>query len=457
MELYDWIERNSDDLVRSLQGCVQIPSVCADDQSGYPYGEQVHRCLHYVLELARELGFTVHNMDEQVGWCEYGQGEEMVAVLSHLDVVPEGEGWTVPPYGGQVLNGRIYGRGTMDDKGPALCALYGLLAIKQAGLPLKRRIRLIFGLNEETGSADLKYYTTHGGEIPVMGITPDGEYPVINGEKGLVTEFFTRELHQTGVIRLTSLSGGEAHNIVPAHARAVLACPGEMAEKIAARRADKVRCTRTEEGVCVEAEGVGAHACTPGEGENAIGRLMRFLSDLPLEGELKTMVDMLAGRLGMEWDGRSLGIAMEDELSGPLTMNMGVIRMEGERVDVRLNYRYPVTRGFEECGPQVRAAFEGAGFRQDYLLHKPALYMPADSPLVSKLMKVYTGCTGDSSAAPKCIGGGTYAKMIPNTLAFGPIFPGDEVREHKPDEYMELSRLMDNTKILASAIYEMAR
>ena len=169
MELYDWIERNSDDLVRSLQGCVQIPSVCADDQSGYPYGEQVHRCLHYVLELARELGFTVHNMDEQVGWCEYGQGEEMVAVLSHLDVVPEGEGWTVPPYGGQVLNGRIYGRGTMDDKGPALCALYGLLAIKQAGLPLKRRIRLIFGLNEETGSADLKYYTTHGGEIPVMG------------------------------------------------------------------------------------------------------------------------------------------------------------------------------------------------------------------------------------------------------------------------------------------------
>ena len=140
MELYDWIERNSDDLVRSLQGCVQIPSVCADDQSGYPYGEQVHRCLHYELELARELGFTVHNMDEQVGWCEYGQGEEMVAVLCHLDVVPEGEGWTVPPYEGRVENGRIYGRGTMDDKGPALCALYALKAVRDANVPLRRRV-----------------------------------------------------------------------------------------------------------------------------------------------------------------------------------------------------------------------------------------------------------------------------------------------------------------------------
>ena len=105
----------------------------------------------------------------------------------------------------------------------------------------------------------------------------------------------------------------------------------------------------------------------------------------------------------------------------------------------------------------MRAAFEAAGFRQSYILHKPALYMPEDSPLVSKLMKVYTGYTGDHKSVPLCIGGGTYAKMIPNTLAFGPIFPGDEVREHKPDEFMEVSRLLDNTKLLASAMYEMAR
>ena len=457
MELYDLIDRSQDELVRCLQGCIQIPSVQGSADSGYPYGEDVHRCLHYMLDAAQALGFPVHNMDEQVGWCEYGQGDEMIAVLSHLDVVPEGEGWSVPPYEGRVVDGKIYGRGAMDDKGPAVCALYALKAIKDAGLPLKRRVRLIFGLNEETGSADMKYYTSHGGEAPVMGITPDGEYPVINGEKGLVTQFFARELNQTGDIRLLELTGGSAHNIVPDRACALLACPGELAEKIMERRVGKVTCTRTDSGVRVESEGIGAHGGTPGEGENAVGRLMLFLSALPLEGDLKQVVDMLAGKLGMEYDGKSLGIAMEDELSGPLTMNLGVAQLEGEQVVVKLSYRYPVTHSFEECGPQVLAAFEESGFRQTHLLHKNALYMPADSPLVSTLMQVYAGYTGDTASRPKCIGGGTYAKMIPNTLAFGPIFPGDEVREHKPDEYMELSRLMDNTKILASAIYEMAR
>lgn len=456
MELYDFIEQSREDLIRDLQGCIQIPSVEARDGSGYPYGEQVHRCLHYMLGTAEKLGFPVGNMDEQVGWCEYGDEDEMIAVLCHLDVVPEGDGWTVPPYEGRVADGRIYGRGSMDDKGPALCALYALKAVRDAGLPLRRRVRILFGLNEETGSADMKYYTAHGGEIPVMGITPDGEYPVINGEKGLVTQFFARELHQTGDIRLLELSGGAAHNIVPAQASALLGCSREMAEKIAARPVGKVSCTLTPEGVRVDAGGVGAHGGTPGEGENAIGRLMLFLSGLPLEGELKTVVDLLADKLGMEWDGRSLGIAMADELSGDLTMNMGVAQLEGNTLTVKLNYRYPVTRHFEECGPQVKAAFEEAGFHETHLMHKAALYMPAGSPLVSKLLKVYADYTGDD-ARPKCIGGGTYAKMIPNTLAFGPIFPGDEVREHKPDEYMELSRLMDNTKILASAIYELAR
>lgn len=456
MELYERIEQSKDALIQDLQGCIRIPSVEAlDDGSGYPYGEQVHRCLHYMLDTAARLGFSVHNMDEQVGWCEYGQGDEMVGVLCHLDIVPEGDGWTVPPYEGRVIDGRIYGRGTMDDKGPALCALYALKALRDAGLPLKRRVRILFGLNEETGSADIKYYLAHGGEIPVMGITPDGEYPVINGEKGIVTQTFARELHQSGDIRLVELSGGAAHNIVPAQATALLACPRETAQAIAARRVGRVTCTLTPEGVRVEAQGVGAHGGTPNEGENAIGRLMLFLSTLPLEGELKEAVDLLANRLGMEWNGASLGIAMEDGLSGPLTMNLGVVRLEGDTLTVKVNYRYPVTRHFEECEPQVKRCFEEAGFHETYLMHKAAIYMPAASPLVSKLMKVYTTYTGRQDK-PKCIGGGTYAKVIPNILAFGPIFPGDEVREHKPDEYMELSRLMDNTKLLADAIRELA-
>ena len=155
-------------------------------------------------------------------------------MVGQLDVAPEGDGWTVPPYEGLVADGRIYGRGTMDDKGPAMAALYALLALKESGAELKRRVRVIFGLNEETGSADMKYYLKHGGEVPVMGFTPDGEYPVINGEKGLVNETFACRFRQSGEIRLAELEGGEAHNIVPAEAHVRLSCPRELAEQIAA-------------------------------------------------------------------------------------------------------------------------------------------------------------------------------------------------------------------------------
>lgn len=460
LEFRKLIEEKKENLIADLQGCIRIPSVYAEDDSGFPYGKAVQECLEYMLETARKLGFSVHNMDNQAGWCEYGEGDEMTAVLCHLDVVPEGDGWTVPPYEGLVADGRIYGRGTMDDKGPAMAALYALLALKESGVKLKRRVRVIFGLNEETGSADMKYYLKHGGEVPVMGFTPDGEYPVINGEKGLVNETFACRFRQSGEIRLLELEGGEAHNIVPAEAWARLSCSCEMAEQITAMQEEKITCAPTEDGVRIKAAGVSAHGGTPWEGENAIGRLMIFLNRLPLSGDLARVVKLLAEKIGMECDGASLGIAMEDEVSGGLTMNLGVIQgtAQGEEceISVKLNYRYPVTKSFEDCGPKVEAAFAETGFQVLALNHKASLYMEPDSPLVSKLLEVYARCTGQE-AAPKCIGGGTYAKMMPNTLAFGPIFPGDEVREHKPDEYMELDRLIDNAEILAEAMYELAR
>ena len=455
MKFRNNLEKNMDALIADLQGCIQIPSVYTEDGSGYPYGKPVQNCLEYVLNCAEKLGFTTVNMDNQVGWCEYGQGEEMVAVLGHLDVVPEGDGWTVAPYGGEVKDGRIYGRGTMDDKGPTMCALYALKAIADSGLPTQRRIRILFGLNEETGSADMAYYKAHGGEIPVMGFTPDGEYPIINGEKGLINEAYRCEFTQDGDLQLKSAWGGTAHNIVPNYAKAELICSEAMADTICAMDAEKITCTKTDDGVLVEAAGINAHGGTPWEGENAIGRLCQFLVKLPLTGKVQTAVRFLAEKLGMECDGKSLGIAMRDDVSGILTMNLGVLRADVTSMEVKLNYRYPVTKHFEDCGPQTQAAFEKAGFVRTVAGHKAKLYMPPEHPLVEKLLKVYSDCTG-LEPTPKSIGGGTYAKMIPNVLAFGPIFPGDEVREHKPDEFMELSRLLDNANILAEAMYAMA-
>ncbi len=456
MRFNELLEKSMPDLIRDLQGCIRIPSLYQADDSGYPYGKKVHECLEYTLKMAENLGFSVHNMDNHLGWAEYGEGDEMVAVLGHLDVVPEGDGWTVDPYGGEVVNGRIYGRGTMDDKGPTVAALYALKAIKDSGVKLDRRIRVIFGLNEETGSADMKHYAAQGGEVPVMGFTPDGEYPVINGEKGLVNEVYTCPLTQEGQLKLTYLVGGTAHNIVPHYGKAIFACSAELADKITAMEGEGITVTRTEDGVCIEAAGVSAHGGTPWEGINANGRLMQFLNKLPLEGGLAVAVRFLAEKLGMEWDGESLGIAMEDELSGKLTNNFGVIVFENDALVVKLNYRYPVTKTFDMCQPIVEKAFNEAGFILTGKTYKNRLYVPAESELIQRLMKVYTDATGDLDAQPKSIGGGTYAKMLPNVVAFGPIFPGDEVREHKPDEFMEVSRLLDNANILAEAMYTLA-
>ena len=206
----------------------------------------------------------------------------------------------------------------------------------------------------------------------------------------------------------------------------------------------------------VEAEGVSAHGSTPGEGENAIGRLMLALDTLPFEGDVQKAIHFLAEKIGMETDGTSLGVHLHDDVSGALTLNWGTLHADEEKLSLKLNYRYPVTKSYEDCAPALNSAFAEAGFVLDREVHKAKLYIPEDSELVKTLLNVYKEHTGLEGKA-KSIGGGTYAKALPNILAFGPIFPGDEVREHKPDEFLEIPKLMKSAQIIASAMYEMAK
>ena len=186
------------------------------------------------------------------------------------------------------------------------------------------------------------------------------------------------------------------------------------------------------------------------------GRLVLALDTLPFEGQTKDTIHFLAETLGMETDGVSAGIALSDEVSGKLTLNWGTLNVENGSLQMKINYRYPVTRAYDDCAPMLDKRFTAAGFTKAAELHKAKLYVPEDSELVTTLMKVYREQTG-LEGKPKSIGGGTYAKSLPNIVAFGPIFPGDEIREHKPDEFLELSRLMENAQIIAAAMYEMAK
>lgn len=455
-EIFDEILGNKrDELVANLQKAIGFPSVSEINDGEFPFGKNVHNCLLFMLDLAESMGFRTCNVDNHVGWCECGEGEEMIAVLGHLDVVPPGEGWSVPPYEGRVIDGKIYGRGTMDDKGPTVAALYSLLALKESAVKLNKRIRLFFGLSEENGGNDIGYYVENGGEIPVMGFTPDGEYPVIHGEKGFIIEHYKYDFQNEntdpaeeyvdgisyGKWKIVEIQGGTAENIVPHHAKAVLK-----------RTVKTLTGEESVEEFTFSAEGVSAHAAVPWEGENAIQKLLAKLTELSLEKEAKEIVGFLHKKFKMETDGASLGIAMYDEVSGPLTMNLGMIYGDGNSISVGMNYRYPVTKSFEACEPVLRKQFEEAGFVLTEQEHDHCLYMPTDSELVKRLMKVYKDATGRDDA-PKCIGGATYAKALPNVLAFGPLFVDDENREHKPDEYVEIDWLMKNAVMIAEAMY----
>ena len=454
MNFKPYIRAHADELLADLAALIQIPSVEGEPAPDAPFGAEVAHCLKKTLALCEKLGFRTVNMDNRVGWCEYGEGDEMVAVLGHLDVVPAGDGWqAAEPFSGEIKDGRIYGRGTMDDKGPTVATLYALAALKDAGFVPSRRIRILFGTNEETGCQDMVWYLEHGGEVPVMGFTPDGEYPIINGEKGIMNCVYARKLNQTGEYRLTRFEGGTVGNVSPAYAVAELTCPADAAGKIGL---DKITVTPIDGGIRVEAAGVSAHGSTPEQGENAIGRLALALSQLPLEGDLADCMAFLADRIGLETRGESLGLAMRDDLSGELTVNLGVAAFAEDTLSLTLSVRYPVTKTYDMAHPRLERAFSLGGFQETKMKHKAAIYMPPESELIRKLSKVYEEQTGDK-AVLKSIGGGTYAKSIPNLVAFGPVFPGDEIREHKPDEYMEVERLLQNAEILAAAMYELAK
>lgn len=327
--------------------------------------------------------------------------------------------------------------------------------MRDSGAPLHRRVRLLVGCNEEKGSSCIRHYVEAGGEIPVMGFTPDGMYPIINGEKGIAVVDFRRALAPSPR-SIRCISGGTAHNVVPDRARAELNWPEEERSAACALTLDGVRVTETAEGLLVEAEGQSAHGSTPEKGVNAIGRLLLALKELGLDGDSGQAAAFLADVLGKETRGEGLGIAMSDQISGALTVNLGIIRGGGEELSLTLDLRWPVTARYEDFADRLMGAMERGGFSGERTEGQDSIYMPPESPLVQALSKVYREQTGQE-AELLSIGGGTYAKACPNLVAFGPLFPGQEMTEHQPDEYMEADTLLKNAQMMAAAIWELAR
>lgn len=427
---------------------VRVPSVKAAAEEGAPFGREVRRMLDMAMADAETMGFPTRNFEGYACDATLGsEDQEMVAVLGHLDVVPAGDGWKVDPYGAVIEGDKMYGRGTCDDKGPTLAAMFAMKAIREAGIPLKRSIRLIMGCDEESGWADMDYYTQHA-QMPELGFSPDASFPLINTEKGMLHMRLHGKASKEG-LQVKKLYTGERVNVIPGESVAVVAGGQEIVDAVAAYAAKtglNYTTRLVEEGVEISAHGIPGHSAYPEACRNAIGMMLLVLRELGVQGGFKTLADAYP----MEHNGAALGIACSDENSGALTCNMGILHLEEDGViTATLDCRCPISADLPALRATALSKLEGFEM-YDGRMEIPH-HVPADSELVTSLLAAYeeeTGMTGKSQYT----GGGTYAKVLKSGVAFGASFPDDEDLAHQAGEYIYLSKMMTAMKIYANAL-----
>ncbi|KQC04260.1 MAG: hypothetical protein APR53_03495 [Methanoculleus sp. SDB] len=457
------VDRHAPELLAAVQELVRIKSVAGEPAPGAPFGPGPAEALAAALAIAERLGFSTVNLDHCVGYAESGAGDEYVAVLGHLDTVPEGKDWTYPPFAGEIHDKKIYGRGALDDKGPALAALFGLLAVRESGGALSKRVRVIFGTAEETGGPDIAHYLSRE-PPPASGFTPDANFPVVFAEKGLLWVELEKPLHPAGSsgAQLVSLSGGTAPNMVPESAAAVIRTDDPAAILNGCEEFPRSPGCTLDAGiegdlVVIRSGGVSAHASTPEKGRNAIMQLLAFLAtqDFGPPGAAGA-IGFFARTIGTETDGASLGLALSDVPSGDLTLNAGTIDVSETAFRITLDIRHPVTVEKDAVLDTIEASLRGTGCSAAIRKYDAPLFYPTDSALIQTLTAVYREATGDETP-PVAIGGGTYARKLPNTVAFGPYRPGTNPPIHRRDEYVGCDELVAMAKIYARAIIALAK
>ncbi len=465
-ELNKSIDGLRDDLVAAIRENVAIKSVEGPAEPGAPFGAGPKAAMDNFVHIAQRLGFETGVFKDMVAWAELGDpSSDMVAILGHVDVVPEGDGWSCDPYQGKIEDGKLYGRGVMDDKGPILCALYALKAIRDLNVPLKKRVRIMVGTNEETGSKAIAEYVKSGQDLPVAGFTPDAEYPLINGEKGSVIAQLSSPFKAEGPIRILSFDGGVAANSVPSVAKAEIQVDPDKIEKVhfsvsSFKGPEKAKLSLEDKGdgrFVLTMLGAPAHGSLPQIGVNAVAWLVKFLRTLGVSGEQGATLNSLDRYVGTEFYGESLGVCLYDDVSRYTSVCWGTMKSDGDRVKFSLNPRFPVSFSTEEVAPILERTFSDAGWQIISMKKSEPLYMEESSDLVVKLMEVYRQETGRTQDKPMSIGGGTYAKSMPNVLAFGPVLPDEPSNIHEANECWDIDNMMTSAKIMGAAIVALAK
>ncbi len=413
-----------EEMKNSLKTLVSIPSVESEALLNMPFGKGVFDALDYFLSLADSFGFKTINYDNYIGEVDFGDGKEEIAILCHLDVVPAGDltKWTYPPFSATEANGKIYGRGTTDDKGPAMVCLYCMKELKDEGYVPNKKIRLILGCNEESGWKCIEHFNKVA-SFPDYGFSPDADFPVIYAEKGILhAEFCFNALSS----ELKDVKGGDRINVVCDKCEAITPL-NEFFMK---------QCGVKEENGKVVSTGVSAHGSTPEKGENAIGKMVSYL-------EATGMID---SRIGDYLFKDKMGLKELKDETGNLTMSPDLIRKEGDRIFVSVDFRYPSLLDGEKL---IEALKLIAPVR--ILSHQKPLFNDKNGFLVTTLLNVYNEATGEN-AKPLAIGGGTYARALKYGTAFGPEISGEDCHIHEPDEFVSMNNLGLQFKVYKKAI-----
>ncbi|MBN8236987.1 dipeptidase PepV [Halobacillus kuroshimensis] len=435
---------------------ISIPSVYEKDEDT-PFGPAIQQALSHMLALGEKDGFVTKNIDDFAGHIEFGEGDEIIGVLGHLDVVPAGEGWTSPPFEAAVRDNNLYGRGAQDDKGPVMAAYMAMKMLKDQGFQPKKRIRLILGTDEERDWQGISHYFKKE-PMPVAGFTPDASFPVIHAEKGLLDAYaaYPAAPDTENDIRLLRVKGGGPLNMVPDEA--VVELSGAVRPAFDAyineHQADAYL-KEKEEPVQIVFKGKAAHASRPETGKNALIDLLGFLFSLPLPQVDHQLVSQLLACF-TDTDGSGLGLDMSDDVSGPLTSNLGSLEKTKEEWRVGLNLRYPVTADAEQVMERLHNALEINGGTVEIYDHLASLYVEKEDTLVQTLLSVYNEATGGLAEALS-IGGATYARSLTTGVAFGAMFADSPDTAHQSDEHVRLKDMVKAMEIYAESLYRLTK
>lgn len=446
-----------EEILKSCKELIKIQSVADPDLATdeAPFGPDAYEALKWILNKGKELGFkTKMSKSHKAGYVEYGEGDDYVAAVAHVDIVPAGEGWETKPFELTEKDGRYFARGIADDKGAAVIALYCLKALADSKVVGKHKIRCIFGSGEEIGSDDLESFFKEE-PYPIMAFTPDSEYGICNAEKGIARVKIVGNMPANSIVK--EFNGGNVINAVPDFARAVVECSDVDFENLKNAQKNTIgtfEFKRNSNVVEIISKGKASHASEPNNGFNAIAALIRLLVNSYEKEKLSDFLCSIDKYIGYENDGNSLGINCSDEDSGNLTLNLGIVKLLNGKLECHVDFRTPVTKDLNKICDEFKAKVLSWGdYDFELMTVLPPLHAPKESLLIKKLSNSYKIVTKEDAVIYGS-GGGTYARELGGkAVAFGLLF--EDCRIHDKNESIGIDDFWLHAQICLQAMYDL--